>query len=93
MVKCTDVSSGVFGSVAVLHVEIQSGGWPPCAKEDDYDFTSSLLHYYHHNRTLKATSEMKLTIIAPEMVYEHEVDSSMQVQDIIALVEAEVCPA
>jgi hypothetical protein len=33
---------------------------------------------------------MKLTIIAPEMVYEHEVDSSMQVQDIIALVEAEV---
>lgn len=33
---------------------------------------------------------MKLTIIAPEMVYEHEVDASMQVQDIIALVEAEV---
>jgi len=36
------------------------------------------------------TVEMKLTIIAPDMVYEHEVDSSMQVQDIIALVEAEV---
>lgn len=33
---------------------------------------------------------MKLTIIAPEMVYEHEVDPSMQVQDIVALVEAEV---
>jgi hypothetical protein len=41
----------------------------------------------------KATTRMKLTIIAPEMVYEHEVDSSMQVQDIIALVEAEVCVA
>ena len=42
---------------------------------------------------LRLQQKMKLTIIAPEMVYEHEVDSSMQVQDIIALVEAEVCLA
>lgn len=33
---------------------------------------------------------MKLTIIAPETVFEHEVDASMQVQDIVALIEAEV---
>ncbi|OCF42842.1 DNA damage-inducible protein 1 [Kwoniella heveanensis CBS 569] len=32
---------------------------------------------------------MKLTIIAPDTVYEHEVSSSMEVQDVQALVEAE----
>ena len=42
-----------------------------------------------HTTKQEATT-MKLTIIAPEMVYEHEVDPSMQVQDIVALVEAEV---
>jgi hypothetical protein len=48
-------------------------------------FIYSLSHITEQERTT-----MKLTIIAPEMVYEHEVDPSMQVQDIIALVEAEV---
>jgi hypothetical protein len=48
-------------------------------------FICSLSHITKQERTT-----MKLTIIAPEMVYEHEVDPSMQVQDIIALVEAEV---
>lgn len=33
---------------------------------------------------------MRLTIIAPDNVYEHEVDPSMEVQDVQALVEAEV---
>jgi hypothetical protein len=33
---------------------------------------------------------MRLTIIAPDNVFEHDVDSSMQVQDIQALIEAEV---
>lgn len=33
---------------------------------------------------------MILTIIAPDTVFEHEVDPSMQVQDIVALIEAEV---
>jgi hypothetical protein len=33
---------------------------------------------------------MRLTIIAPDNVFEHEVDSSMEVQDIQALIEAEV---
>lgn len=33
---------------------------------------------------------MRLTIIAPDNVYEHEVDPSMEVQDVLALVEAEV---
>lgn len=36
---------------------IKSGGWPPCAKGNDYDFTSSSLEYYHHNRNQKATAE------------------------------------
>lgn len=35
---------------------------------------------------------MRLTIIAPESVYEHEVDPSMEVRDIKALIEAEVSP-
>ena len=57
--------------------------------------TISLPYLFITNTTTpeKARITMKLTIIAPEMVYEHEVDSSMQVQDIIALVEAEVCSA
>lgn len=33
---------------------------------------------------------MRLTIIAPESVYEHDVDPSMQVRDVKALIEAEV---
>lgn len=33
---------------------------------------------------------MRLIIIADESVYEHEVDPSVEVQDVIALVEAEV---
>lgn len=33
---------------------------------------------------------MRLILIAPENVYEHEVDPSMEVQDVRALVEAEV---
>lgn len=33
---------------------------------------------------------MRLTIIAPESVYEHEVDASMEVRDVKALLEAEV---
>lgn len=33
---------------------------------------------------------MRLILIAPEEVYEHEVDPSMEVQDLLALVEAEV---
>jgi hypothetical protein len=33
---------------------------------------------------------MRLTIIAPESVYEHEVDPSMEIRDVKALVEAEV---
>jgi hypothetical protein len=33
---------------------------------------------------------MRLTIIAPDNVFEHEVDPSMEVQDIQALIEAEV---
>jgi len=33
---------------------------------------------------------MRLTIIAPENVYEHEVDPSMEVRDVKALLEAEV---
>jgi len=33
---------------------------------------------------------MRLTIIAPDSVYEHEVDPSMEVQDLQALIEAEV---
>ncbi|KAL7423630.1 DNA damage-inducible protein 1 [Cryptotrichosporon argae] len=32
---------------------------------------------------------MKLTVIAPENVYEHDVDSSMEVRDLLALLEAE----
>jgi hypothetical protein len=57
--------------------------------------TISLPYLFITNTTApqEAMTRMKLTIIAPEMVYEHEVDSSMQVQDIIALVEAEVCSA
>lgn len=35
---------------------------------------------------------MRLTIIAPESVYEHEVDPSMEVRDVKALIEAEVGP-
>lgn len=34
--------------------------------------------------------QMRLTIIAPDSVYEHEVDPSMEVQDVQALIEAEV---
>ena len=33
---------------------------------------------------------MRLTIIAPDSIYEHEVDPSMEVQDVQALIEAEV---
>lgn len=33
---------------------------------------------------------MRLIIIGDESVYEHEVDPSMEVQDVIALIEAEV---
>lgn len=33
---------------------------------------------------------MRLILIAPENVFEHEVDPSMEVQDLQALVEAEV---
>lgn len=33
---------------------------------------------------------MRLIIIADEAVYEHEVDPSVEVQDVIALVEVEV---
>ena len=33
---------------------------------------------------------MRLTIIAPDNVFEHEVDPSMEVQDVQALIEAEV---
>lgn len=33
---------------------------------------------------------MRLIIIAEENVYEHEVDPSMEVQDVLALLEAEV---
>ena len=33
---------------------------------------------------------MRLILIAPENVYEHEVDPFMEVQDLQALVEAEV---
>ena len=33
---------------------------------------------------------MRVTIIAPESVYEHDVDPSMEVRDIKALIEAEV---
>jgi hypothetical protein len=33
---------------------------------------------------------MRLIIIAEESVYEHEVDPSMEVQDVLALLEAEV---
>ncbi|CAD6578623.1 MAG: DNA damage-inducible protein 1, partial [Tremellales sp. Tagirdzhanova-0007] len=32
---------------------------------------------------------MRLTIIAPDAVYEHEVDPSIEVQDVQALIEAE----
>ncbi|GMK58201.1 hypothetical protein CspeluHIS016_0502330 [Cutaneotrichosporon spelunceum] len=32
---------------------------------------------------------MRLTVIAPENVYEHEVDPSMEIRDVMALVEAE----
>jgi hypothetical protein len=35
-------------------------------------------------------TNMRLIIIADESVYEHEVDPSVEVQDVIALVEAEV---
>lgn len=35
-------------------------------------------------------NNMRLTIIAPESVYEHEVDPSMEVRDVKALIEAEV---
>lgn len=37
-----------------------------------------------------STDNMRLIIIADESVYEHEVDPSVEVQDVIALVEAEV---
>ena len=33
---------------------------------------------------------MRLTIITPDSLYEHEVDPSMEVQDVQALLEAEV---
>lgn len=33
---------------------------------------------------------MRLIVIAEENVYEHEVDPSMEVQDVFALIEAEV---
>ena len=33
---------------------------------------------------------MRLTIISPDNVFEHDVDSSMEVQDVQALIEAEV---
>jgi hypothetical protein len=33
---------------------------------------------------------MKLTIIAPDNVFEHEVDPSMEIQDLYALISAEV---
>lgn len=33
---------------------------------------------------------MRLTIISPDNVFEHEVDPSMEVRDVKALIEAEV---
>jgi hypothetical protein len=33
---------------------------------------------------------MRITIIAPENVFELEVDPSMELQDVLALIEAEV---
>jgi hypothetical protein len=39
----------------------------------------------------EARGTMRIILIAPENVYEHEVDPSMEIQDVRALVEAEVC--
>jgi hypothetical protein len=61
------------------------------AYELKYTIIPSLPHHHHQSHFRRDhRDEMKLTIIAPDMVYEHEVDPSMQVQDIVALVEAEV---
>jgi hypothetical protein len=78
------------GSITRGNVRVEVGHFVPRRT-----ITISLRHILITITTTpqKATTRMKLTIIAPEMVYEHEVDSSMQVQDIIALVEAEVCSA
>jgi hypothetical protein len=53
--------------------------------QDTYQHLEQYLQYNEDS-----SFSMRLTIIAPDNVYEHEVDSSMEVQDIQALIEAEV---
>ncbi len=60
--------------------QIQRG---PCEYLDRLQRSSS-------SEALHLSVIMRLTIIAPDSVYEHEVDPSMEVQDLQALIEAEV---
>lgn len=63
---------------------------PSFSSSSLFTVTIDPYHLVKRSRSEENRDRMKLTIIAPDMVYEHEVDSSMQVQDIVALVEAEV---